>query len=98
MYDEGYFSPFHRQNVVKASSMIPAKKVGDILREARGQSLRVGKDSCLTRRIRSAGIKMCLRSGCKFSRSEATAVGIGWIGWRTGRILGESEGGDETGE
>ena len=30
MHDEGYFSPFHRHDVVNASSMIPAKKVGDI--------------------------------------------------------------------
>ena len=56
MHDEGYFSPFHRHDVVNASSMIPTKKVGDIFREAWGQSLRVGKDSCLSRHIWSAGI------------------------------------------
>ena len=56
MDGEGYFSPLYRQNVVKASSMIPTKKVGDILREARRQSLGMGEDSCLTRSIQTAGI------------------------------------------
>ena len=42
--------------MVKASSMIPTKQVGDILRKAWGQTLGVGEDSSMTRCIQTAGI------------------------------------------
>jgi hypothetical protein len=61
----------------------------------------VGKDSCMTWHIWSAGINRwlgVLEEWMQFFKVGGYGGGDQLVGWRTDRVLGESEGGDETGE